>query len=400
MIRFIAALLVAVLFQACGGGDSASSGSDRAVAFQADAAHSGVSGVVAAVFPAAATWTRSYASALSYPLIADGRVFVIESASVDNGFVPKLHALVTSSGAVAWPPAELPSQRVGGGLAFDNGHVFVTTFEGEVMSFDAATGSLGWRMKLPDSFKFVSAPTASGGLLYVGDAGVQRVVAIDQARGTIVWTKAVDAILLATPSVASSGVFVSSGCQYFRLAASTGDEAWRQESGNCRERIGAAVPVAGGRALFRQFLLDAPYGAYVDVLDASTGARSIRYQPPVPGGQEPIAAVTASGAYLLDRGALRKLDASLTTTRWTFAADGTLSTPPLVVGAAVVVGNSSGMLYAVDSESGASLWSIRLPAALGEPNDFGSTAPTGFAAAESHLIVPASNTLTAFRLSP
>ncbi|MEO6895065.1 MAG: PQQ-binding-like beta-propeller repeat protein [Caldimonas sp.] len=395
-----AVLLASLFLQACGGGNSARSGSDRAVAFQADAAHSGVSTVVAPVFPPAAAWSRAYAGFLSYPLIADRRVFIMEAPALGNGFVSRLHALDLASGAVAWGPTDLPSQRFGGGLAFDDGHVFVTTVDGEVMSFDAATGSLSWRITLPDSSLNVNAPTASDGLLYVVEGGVSRVFAIDGARGAIVWTKDVEGLFLATPSVTLNGVYVSSDCQYYRLAARTGAEEWRQDGNGCMGPLGSIVPVANGRAFFRDFMISAPYNAYIDVLDASTGARLKRYTPPILGGQEPIAAVTATGAYLLDRGAMRRFDSSLSTLQWTFAGDGALATPPLVIGGAVVVGSSSGMLYAVDGETGASIWSALLPVAFGELNDFGSGAPSGFAAAEGHLVVPAGNTLTAFRLSP
>ena len=400
MIRATTLLIVTLCLDACGGSDSASATSDRAVAFQSDASHTGVSGILAPVFPQAAAWSRIFSGRLSYPLIADGRVFVIESADVANGFVPKLHALNRLSGVSAWVPVELPSQRVGGGLAFENGRVFVTTFEGEVLSIDAATGKLDWRMKLPDSFIFVSAPTASGGFVYVGDGGGHRVVAIDEAHGTVAWTATVQANTLGTPSVAADSVFVAADCRYYGLVASTGAERWHHDGVGCSGGVGATLPVVQGRAYGRDFMPTAPIGPNIDVLDPTTGATLNRYTPASPAEQGPIAAVTSTAVFLLDGGSLRRFDPLLSATRWSFAGDGTLSTPPLVVGAVVLVGGSSGTIYAVDGDTGSASWSARLPAGFDSPNDFGSVAPTGLAAGEGYLIVPAGATLTAFRLTP
>lgn len=401
--RFLAPFIVALALHACGGGDgdgdatSVTPAADEAVAFQINAAHTGVSGVVAPSFPASAAWSKTFDGTLSYPLIAMGKVFVIETA-FQNRTIVRLHALDRATGTVAWGPAILPDRVQAASHAFDNGKVFVATFDGLVLSFDAATGQPGWSTKLPGSYGFVTAPTATDGTVYVGDGGTNSVVALDESNGAVQWTVRINGGGFSIPSIDGGGVFVAYPCQYYRLAAATGAEQWHY-NGPCSGGGGATVPVAQGSAYVRDFEFTTAFVPFIDVRDATTGTNRSRHSSLGLFSQGPIPSVAADAVFLLEGGTLRRFDRSMTHADWSFAGDGSLTAAPIVVGRAVVVAGTSGRIYAVDSAGGALLWTALLPSGLDPTNDINVVAPTGLAAGEGHLVVPARNTLTAFRLT-
>lgn len=401
-MRFAATLLVLAL-SGCGGSDdiasSAQAPSDQAVAFQSDAAHTGVSGIVAPAFPASQAWSRTFVGNLSYPLVAGGKVFVVEQPDASASGVAKLHALTTATGALAWGPVVVSSSRQTAAPAFDQGKVFVATFAGEVRSYDAATGQPGWSVKLTNSYGFVTAPTASAGIVYVGDGGTSRVVALDASTGAVLWNSLVNGGGSSIPSVAQGGVIVAYPCQYYAFNALTGAERWHY-SGPCTGGGGATVPISQGTAYVRDSDIGATFGPLIDLRDAMTGASRGRYLPTGLLSQVPIPAVTSAAAFLLEGATLRRFDATLARAAWSFAGDGTLTTPPIVADTAILVAGTSGMLYAVDATSGSQRWSAQLPSTMDPGNDTFTSVPSGLAAGEGHLIAPARNTLTAFRLTP
>jgi outer membrane protein assembly factor BamB len=82
---------------------------------------------------------------------------------------------------------------------------------------------------------------------------------------------------------------------------------------------------------------------------------------------------------------------------WTFTGDGTLTTPPLVVGDRVFIGSSQGTLFAVDVATGKSSWSATVGAAIPIANEVGlSVALPGLAAGSGVLVVPTQTGLVAF----
>lgn len=398
----LVALGAATLVVSCGGSDDGGAtpppAQDRAVAFQIDAAHSGVSGVVAPAFPASAAWTKIFTGLLSYPLIADGKVFVVEAADFAASSAPRLHALDRTSGAAAWTPAALPGTSFIAGHAYDRGKVFVSTFDGLVLSFDAVSGAAGWSTKLPSSYGFVSAPTAAGGVVYLSDGGTNRVVAVDETNGALLWTATVNGGGFSIPSVGCGSVFVAFPCQYYALAAASGIERWHF-NGPCSGGGGSTVPYSQGAVYVRDFSTS-PTGYFLDARDAGTGTSLASFMPTGVFTPLQIPAITPSAAFLLNGATLQRFDRALSRIAWSFAGDGSLTTAPIVIDDAVVIAGTSGAIYAVDAVSGLLRWSARLPSTIDVNYDFNSTSPVGLAAGEGYLLAPARNTLTAFRLMP
>src|ERR1041385_801056 len=154
---------------------------DQARAYQVDSAHDGYIADAGLSAPLTQAWSTTLPSASSYPLIANGMVFVTANAT--------LYALNQATGSTIW------SHGTGGGpgLAYDRGRVFVVTGNGLLTAFDAASGSIAWSLQLPGQYLFTAAPSAANGIVYTGGAGSGGTVyAVRENDGHLLWTQAVE----------------------------------------------------------------------------------------------------------------------------------------------------------------------------------------------------------------
>lgn len=102
---------------------------------------------------------------------------------------------------------------------------------------------------------------------------------------------------------------------------------------------------------------------------------------------------------VLNNGALQAIDTSNNQVLWSFAGDGTLDTAPIAVDSYVIVGSSSGNLYALDAGSGAQIWTQNVGAAIESSSPGVVSLYTGIAAGDGLLVVPAGNEVIAYQLS-
>lgn len=115
------------------------------------------------------------------PVVADGRIYTLDS---------RAQVVATSTaGATVWsrdltPGSDRSDDASGGGLAYANGTLFVSSGFGIVSALDAATGNVKWqqRMDAPGS----GAPTAVDGLVYVVSRD-NTAWAMDAATGKVKW---------------------------------------------------------------------------------------------------------------------------------------------------------------------------------------------------------------------
>ena len=115
-----------------------------------------------------------------HPAIADGRVY---AAAVDGG----VHALDLKTGQSVWRYAsELP---LSGGPGAGEGLVVVGSLEGDVIALDAATGTEKWKAKVGN--EVLAAPAIGGGTVYV-HSNDGRVTAFDAATGERRWFYSVE----------------------------------------------------------------------------------------------------------------------------------------------------------------------------------------------------------------
>ena len=115
------------------------------------------------------------------PVVADGRIFTVDSA----GRV----AATSTGGESLWSYSLVPlrddaSQALAGGLAYDDGRLYVTSGFGTLTALDAATGSEIWTQRLQATA--TGAPTVYRGLVYVV-AGDSTAWAIEAEDGRVRW---------------------------------------------------------------------------------------------------------------------------------------------------------------------------------------------------------------------
>jgi outer membrane protein assembly factor BamB len=123
------------------------------------------------------------------PIVARGRVYAMDSQSKVSAF--------TTAGAPVWstdlvPLNESATQASGGGLAYGDGMVFVTSGFGLLTALDAQTGAVIWQqnMRATDS----GSPTYMKGLVYAV-SGDEVAWAVDAKTGRVQWQ------LAATPDL-------------------------------------------------------------------------------------------------------------------------------------------------------------------------------------------------------
>lgn len=115
------------------------------------------------------------------PVVAGGRVFTLDARAY-------LTATSTGGGTL-WqtsliPPTDRGGEASGGGLAFGDGKLFVTSAFGEVLAIDPASGGVIWRQRL--RAPATGAPTISNGVVYVVSRD-NAAWAIDAGDGRVRW---------------------------------------------------------------------------------------------------------------------------------------------------------------------------------------------------------------------
>ncbi len=370
----------------------------QSVTYQIDYAHSG-----RAVFPYSITfpnnpaWSKTLNGAISYPLIADGKVFVTTAAAGGGGYGTSLYALNAQTGAIVWGPVTISGTYYWSASAYDHGKIFVINFDGLLRSFDAATGTPGWSKQLPGQYAFSAPPTAVNGIVYIGGAGSGGTLyAVDEMTGNVLWTAPVANGDQSSPTVSSDGVFVSYPCQVYKFDPITGTSLWRY-SGPCSGGGGKTSAYANGLLYVRDFVnFNSPFG---QIYDATSGTQVSTFN--VGTFQVgPIPALGTTTGFFLNSGTLQAIDLASRNLLWSFTGDGQLVSAPIVINEAVIVGSGSGKVYARNITNGANLWEGNVGASIVAPDEQNVSQPlTGIGAGEGYLVVPAGNVLTAWKLS-
>jgi outer membrane protein assembly factor BamB len=178
------------------------------------------------------------------PVIADGRIFVLDSEA-------HVFAFDAQTGNPLWDRSIAPVERdiswlngwglfgtgnkidptkgFGGGVATDDGKLFATSGFGEVVAMDARSGKVLWKQDL--AVPIVNAPTANGGRVFVSSYD-NHFYALAQSDGRRLWDHqgiSESAAILESTSAAVAGEYVmapySSG-EIYALRVQNGRPAW------------------------------------------------------------------------------------------------------------------------------------------------------------------------------
>ncbi|MGH9875569.1 MAG: NF038122 family metalloprotease, partial [Pyrinomonadaceae bacterium] len=351
-------------------------GPGQAVAYQINTAHTG-SQFDNVSPPLGQRWSRDLGAAVSYPVIAGGKVYVTT--------FPYLYALDATTGATVWGPIDLVGGTGGGpavGAAYEAGRIFVVNRSGLLRAFDATTGSQLWSRQLGGQ-AFSSAPTAQGGTVYV--SGYPTVFGVSAQDGSITWSAPNTGGDNSSPSVSETGVFVSYACNNaWALSPATGSVLWHHTT-NCFGGGGKTTVLFGGRVYARGGSLEN------EALDVGTGIEVATFSA------SPAPAFNGSTGYFLNGTTLEARDVSSGTLKWSFTGDGTIVSAPIVVNGIVYVGSTSGKLYALSESTGANVWIGTVGAPVNRPDEQNVSVLTGLGAGEGLIIVPAGNSLVAYQ---
>ncbi|MGD1935141.1 MAG: PQQ-binding-like beta-propeller repeat protein [Candidatus Phaeomarinobacter sp.] len=305
------------------------------------------------------------------PVVADGRTYVLDA---EGG----VRAFDAESGTRIWAvdltPEDADSEEgFGGGLAFDDGAVFVATGFGTVVVLDAATGEEFWTYNGRTPFR--AAPSAVGGRVFAISFDNQ-ITALAQATGEVLWTHQgiqETAGILGSPSVAVSGdtlvVPYSSG-EVFALRVENGQEVWNDTLTRTLSNTALAniSDIAGRPVIDRDRVFAVSHAGCMVAIDIRTGERV--WTRTLAGVQTPWVAgdfiflVTTSAEVL----ALSRRDGRI---RWVTQLprftdpedrDGPITwAGPVLVGDRLLLASSTGEAFAVSPYNGDVLGEIEIP---------------------------------------
>lgn len=230
------------------------------------------------------------------PIVADGRVFVLDAAAHVFAFDAKSgrplwgKTLAPKGGSATFlniatlglfgkDKSINPSKGFGGGVAYDNGKVFVSTGFGNVTAMDASSGKELWKTEL--GAPIVNAPTANGGRVFVSSVD-NHFFALAEDDGRQLWDHqgiTVSAGILNSTSAAVAGDVVAvpySSGELFALRAQNGRVAWTDTltRGGTITALSELDDIAGRPVIDRDMVFAISHSGVMAAFRLSTGDRA------------------------------------------------------------------------------------------------------------------------------
>jgi outer membrane protein assembly factor BamB len=306
------------------------------------------------------------------PMVGGGRIYTLDSGATVSAVSP--------SGAVLWqseilPPADSAKEGTGGGVAYHDGVLYVSSGFGLLTALNAETGAEIWQQKLAATGS--GQPTVQGGLVYLV-AGDETGWAVNTKDGRIAWQ------ISGTPSPANvlgaPAPVVTSDLSIF--AFGSGDVVATFKRGGLRrwnasvagQRVGRSVsrigdvtgsPVAAGRTAY----VGSHSGRTV-AFDLANGERKWTARE---GAVGPVWPVGGSLFQVSDLGQLLRIDASSGEVIWAQPLPGFLKDKPgkrgavvahygpVLAGGQVIVASNDGKLRFFKPEDGSLQRTVDVP---------------------------------------
>lgn len=367
--------------------------SNDVATLRADTAHTGVSNAAtvsaASPFPVAPRWTAPIRGSLSYPLMGDGKVFVLALPWDSNGESRlRLHALDPTTGADAWAgPLILSTFHRRGYMALEGRRLVVVTSDCDVYGVDTTSGARLWSVNLAQTLPNVwvcdAPPTIRNGIAYIVGAGVAATpAALDAENGQVLWARRVSVGGGAPMTLTDDAAYLGSRLQGMMLDAQSGVVLWRH-SGPGSGGGGSYAALRDGKVY-----LDEPGGEESVVLDASEGAllptRFTSFLAP---------AVSPEFVYTSQPTGVSALRTGNGNVEWSISTAAALRSSPLVAGGAVLLPLVDGRIEWRDAATGR-LWSRVDAGPVGSSGGIELT--PGVAVGNGLLVVPMTDRLVAF----
>jgi outer membrane protein assembly factor BamB len=361
---------------------------DDSVAYQINPEHDGrvvFKGSFAP--PLRKKWSRDLGGIVSYPVIANGMVFVTVGNPLEDG--TRLFALDLDTGATVWQKLIGTSYRWWSNATYADGKVIVVNQTGLVQAFVAdRVGRLAWISQLP-TYNITASPTADGGQVFI--SAQHTLYSLDTVTGNVQWTAATPDGDNSSPAVHRNGVYLSNSCQHFRFDRASGANVWTDYG--CLSHLGTTPVYHQGKVYLRNSFSSYPGS----VVQARTGVPLHTFHTTSP----PAFWRSLTGRLFeltVYNQALYSADAETGQIAWTFVGDHALNTAPIVVNHFVVVGGGYGKLYVVNADTGREVWSAEVAQfrASGESDDIVPGPWSGLGASNNVIVAPATNVIAAF----
>ncbi|MFP7571623.1 PQQ-binding-like beta-propeller repeat protein [Marivita sp. S2033] len=308
------------------------------------------------------------------PVVADGRIFTIDSAGRVSA--------TSTAGQALWSYSLVPlrddaGQALAGGLAYDNGRLYVTSGFGTLSALDASTGGEIWTQKLQATA--TGAPTVFGDLVYLV-AGDSTAWAIEQSDGRIRWQSeglgdSNNVAGAAPPAVSDRHVVFSFGSGAVQGAFRQGGlRLWSVDIVGARKGFAISLvdditgyPVIDGNTVYA-----GNHSGRVVALNVNSGERLWTAKH---GALNPVWPAGNSVYFVSDLNELIRLDATDGTQIWAVDLPGyePVRKPqksrdamftnhgPIMAGNRLVVASSDGVLRSFDPASGALIGQTAIP---------------------------------------
>lgn len=210
------------------------------------------------------------------PIVAEGKVFVLDADSQVSAYDMK-------SGNRLWeqelvPDDEDAEEGRGGGIAYDNGKLFVVTGFGQAHALNPASGAVIWTKNIGVPYR--AAPTANGGRVFAITADNQM-ICMAQENGEILWrhrgiTESAGILAMTSAAVAGSTVVApySSG-ELFALRVENGTAVWSDSltrTGNVTA-LSELNDIAGRPVIDRDRVVAISHAGRMVSIDLRTGER-------------------------------------------------------------------------------------------------------------------------------
>jgi outer membrane protein assembly factor BamB len=181
--------------------------------------------------PLGVRWAVDLGAAVSYPVIAEGMVFVTVRPPEGAAYGTTAVALDLATGSVRWT-RPVSGAYYWSALAYDQERLFLVNGDGRLSAIAPATGATLWTTQL-SQYSFSSPPVAYDGYVYLTGAGSgMTAYAVRASDGAVVWERELPSGA-GTPAVDAGRVYVSMVCRHaVALSRTTGAVRW-EHHGPC-----------------------------------------------------------------------------------------------------------------------------------------------------------------------
>ncbi len=209
------------------------------------------------------------------PVVANEILYTVDTLT-------NISAYDVKTGKKKWQvelaPKDDDDGHINGGLAIDDGRLFITTGFAQVIALKASTGKEIWRKKLDAPMR--ASPTVRGGRVFVVTLN-NKTFALNAANGNELWTHSglpePASILGAASPAVDRGIVVvpySSG-QLVALRAESGRLLWEESLSSARstELILTLADIRGRPVIDRNRVIAMSHGGQMVSIDLRTGRR-------------------------------------------------------------------------------------------------------------------------------